>query len=55
MRRETAERVSLTIDRDLLAWFNQYCYANHITKSQLIEYIISVMCIKENKDADQKV
>lgn len=40
MRRETAERLTLTIDKGLCAWLDDYAHDQRTTKSRVIEELV---------------
>ena len=43
MRRETAIRLSITIDRELAQWLDQYAYRERATKSIVIEELVEAL------------
>lgn len=43
MRREGAMRLSITIDKDLVEWLDQYAWGTHQTKSAVIEELVKAL------------
>lgn len=43
MRRQGAMRLSITIDKDLVEWLDQYAWGTHQTKSAVIEELIKAL------------
>ncbi|HAE24327.1 MAG TPA: hypothetical protein DCG33_03210 [Prevotellaceae bacterium] len=50
MRRETAIRLSITIDRELAQWLDQYAYREHVTKSIVIEELVEALRALESEE-----
>lgn len=54
MRRETAIRLSVTIDRELAQWLDGYAHAERTTKSVIIEELVEALRALEG-DAENDV
>lgn len=43
MRRKTAIRLSITIDRELASWLDEYAYCQRVTKSVILEELVKAL------------